>query len=702
MDEDVTQDDESGRAAYAGWVDAITAYENAFKQWEQRTVRIIDRYRDEKRNRTGMVGTKFNILWANINTLVPAVFSRLPKPDVSRRYRDKDPVGRVAALILERALEFEVEHYPDYRASMRNCVYDRFLGGRGVAWIRYEPHFRNAEGLPEDGLQITEDADEAEERPDADEAGECEVVDYECAPVDYVNWRDFGHTVARTWEEVTAVWRKVYMGRDALIERFGEELGATIPLDTRPEDLKRNNNNSGEGDYQALIFEIWDKRTNSAIWISKSLGKILDEVEDPLELENFFPCPKPLFATLTNETLVPVPDFTLYQDQAMELDTLSDRINGLIKALQVKGVYDAGSPELARLFTEGQSGTLLPVKNWLSFAEKKGLGGTIELMDIQPIARTLTDCYAAMEQVKQQVYEITGLTDIMRGATEAGETATAQRLKGAFGTLRLKGMQNEVVQFATEILQIKAQIMCSLFQPETLLAIGGAQQLSEEDQQYIPQALQLLKDEPLRNFRIEVTSDSMVSMDENQEKADRMEFLTATGAFLKEAFPIISAAPESGALLIEMLKFGVTAFKVGKSIEGQFDAALDQLREQAKQPKQQAPDPEMMKIQAESQARQAEMQMKAQLDMAHVQAQMQLEQHKQQVQQQQAVAESQVESQRNALDAQHASQLEALKTQYQAQADEGGRQVDLLIAQMNNDTKILIAQQKQPKQPSLF
>jgi len=45
-------------------------------------------------------------------------------------------------------------------------------------------------------------------------------------------------TVARTWEEVTAVWRKVYLGRPALVERFGEELGGRIPLDTKPETSK--------------------------------------------------------------------------------------------------------------------------------------------------------------------------------------------------------------------------------------------------------------------------------------------------------------------------------------------------------------------------------------------------------------------------------------------------------------------------------
>src|SRR5688572_1105583 len=194
------------------WLNHISAYDREFKKWEGRSQKILDRYRDEKRKTADSLA-KFNILWSNVQTLVPATFARLPQPDVSRRFKDNDPVGRVASLIIERALEFEIQNYPDYRQSLKATVYDRFLGGRGTAWARYEPHIRAvAQGEPQDGLTVTEDIDEPQEE-----------LDYECAPVDYVHWRDFGHTVARTWEEVTGVWRKVFMTRDACIERFGEE-----------------------------------------------------------------------------------------------------------------------------------------------------------------------------------------------------------------------------------------------------------------------------------------------------------------------------------------------------------------------------------------------------------------------------------------------------------------------------------------------
>jgi len=667
------------------WIQTIAVYDREFTKWEKRTDKILKRYRDEPQNSRGYNLSKFNILWSNVQTAIPAVFARLPKPDVSRRFKDNDPVGRVAALILERALEYELDHYPDYHASMEQCVQDRFLGGRGIAWVRYEPHI-SAVQMPDDGLQVTEDTDEAE-----NEALEAqETIEYECAPCDYVNWKDFGHTIARTWEEVTAVWRKVYMSRDALVERFGEEMGGKIPLDTKPDEMKKS---AGDGDsYEAVIYEIWDKSTNTAYWLSKSLGKIVDQKEDPLELENFWPCPRPLYATLTSESLVPVPDFALYQDQANTLDILADRIEGLIKALQVKGVYDASVAELARIFTEGESGTMIPVTNWTAFAEKNGLKGAINLVDLTPIYQALDACYRAVAEQKAQIYEITGMADIIRGSTVAGETATAQKLKSQFGSMRLRAMQMKVAQFATEMLQIKAQIICKHFQPDTIIKIGGAAELSEADQAIVPQAIQLLKSADTAAFRIEVAADSMVQMDEIQEKQDRVEFLTASSQFLEKILPVGQQTPELVPLLLEMLKFGVVGFKVGKSLEGEFDNAAEKLKQAAAQPKQPQPDPEMMKIQAQTQAEQQSMQMQMQLEQQKNQMAMQLEAHKQQVQAEQNAHQNQLEAQRSQAEAQYTAQLEQQRLENDYRLAQMEQSLQTLLTQMNNQTKLEVAQ----------
>ena len=680
---------------YEDWYKTIMGYERSYKRWEARVDRIVKKYKDDSRYDRNP-NARFNILWSNVQTIQPAIFARLPRPDVSRRFRDNDPIGRVASLMLERALEFELEHYGDYKSAMNNAVLDRLLGGRGVAWVRYEPHIVGEEsGEPDDGLEITEDADEAETTEGMANESQ-ERIEYECCPVDYVHWKDFGHTVGRTWEEVTAVWRKVYMSRPALVERFGEEMGYKIPLDTKPDDLKQSYK-SDDGVYEALIYEIWDKETGKVLWISKSLGKILDERDDPLQLENFWPCPKPLYATLTTDSLEPIPDFVIYQDQARELDVLCDRIDGLINALKVRGVYDASASELQRLFSEGENNTMIPVHNWMAFAEKQGMKGAIDLVDLAPFASALMSCYQAMEQVKGQIYELMGIADIQRGQTDPNETLGAQIIKSNNAAGRLKTQQHAVVDFATSLLTIKAQIICNHFTDDTLVKISGAMQLSDQDKQYIPQALELLRNEASKNFRIEVTSDSMIYQDEQQEKADRTAFLAAVGQFISMALPTAQAAPEMTPMLLEMLKFGTTAFKAGKQLEGIIDQTADDMKKQYEATKGQPKPPpiEIQKAQMDSQGKMQQLQMQAQLEQSKLQGQMELEKAKQEYQAQENQLKFQLEEQRNQMDrememrsAQMKMDMEAKVAQMKMMTE---RNTQVLLAHINNGAKIEVA-----------
>ena len=180
------------------YLDVMSTYDREFKRWEGRVEKIIKRYRDDRMQTTSQ--SHYNILWSNVQTLKAATFSRMPKADVSRRFKDNDPVGRVAAMLLERALDFEITHSNDFEETLTACVYDRFLGGRGSSWIRYEPVIETMES--ESAESISED--------DIDDSDN-EYLDIETTPVDYVHWKDFGHEVARSWDEVTMVWRKVYM-----------------------------------------------------------------------------------------------------------------------------------------------------------------------------------------------------------------------------------------------------------------------------------------------------------------------------------------------------------------------------------------------------------------------------------------------------------------------------------------------------------
>jgi hypothetical protein len=590
----------------------VATYKHKYRDWLKRADMIDKIYRDADRGESSY-RKRFNILWSNVQTIKPALYSRTPQPDVSRRYKDSDPVGRLAANMLERTLDFEITHYRDYADSLTQTVYDRLLPGRGQVWVRYEPHFSAAAGENDDGPQITEDADESGEEP-------TETIEYECAPVDYINWEDFGHNVSRTWEEVTLVWRRAYMSRAAMVKRFGGK-GKKVPLDATGDEDKSKQQSEDDNEFRGRVLEFWDRDTRSVTWIAEANSTVLDEREDPLGLESFFPCPKPLYATLTNKSLIPTPDYTLYQDQALQLDLLETRIDGLIDALQVRGACSAAVPGLAAMLKNAGNLQLIEVANWAAFSEKGGLKGALELFDLSMIAAALERAIVTKESVVNTIFQISGIADIIRGQSDPRETLGAQQIKSNFAGLRLRDMQKGVAEFATEVLRLKGEVICKHFNPQTILQMSGAAQMppSEifpvamaeqvemmqasgqplppqiQEQSLIPQALQMLKSDPMRKFRVEIAADTLVQIDEDSEKQETTEFLSGVGEFLAKASQVAQVSPATVPFMVELLSWASRRYKVGKTIEGQFDELAMAAKKQAQQPP--PPDPKQMEEQ---------------------------------------------------------------------------------------------------------
>lgn len=586
------------------WKRAINMYEKEYTRWEDRGSKVVDRYLDKRTIDTGLStgdGSRFNILWSNVQTIKPACYAKMPKVEVGRRFKDKDPVGRVASIMLERCVQYENEQYSDFSSAMESCVEDRLLPGRGVAWIRYEPSIVPVEV----GEKEVEDDKAVSGQITTGQVSE-DVPDYalesECTKVDYIFWKDFGHTNARRWEEVKGVWRRVYLDKNDVQQRFancakqfGYEL-SEIPYDQVP-DGERNDTEHK----QACIYEIWDKTKKRVVWMTKNVTVPLDVRDDPLKLDGFFPCPKPLYATLSTGKLVPVPDYCMYQDHARELDILTERIGKLQLALKVVGVYDATQKGVQRMLNEGVINTLIPVDTWAAFAEKGGIAGVVDFMPLDQVVAALQAAYEARETVKQTIYEITGISDIARGATDPNETLGAQQLKSQWGSLRIRSLQSDIARFGRDLIRLRAEVICNLFDDQTIVEMSGATSLQPEDQQLIPQALQLLRNDILRDFMIDIETDSMVEVDEQAEKEGAVQFLEATGGFLEKA---IQAPPDLVPLLAEMLMFGMRRFKAGRTLEGVFDETLEKL----KQPKPPAPNPEMLKVQGQQQIEQAKLQ----------------------------------------------------------------------------------------------
>lgn len=509
---------ETGADIYKRWRSEFELARKArgYREWLETSKNIVRRYRDERGADGGggtsdgmiarqSIGAKFNILWSNVQTLQPALFAKPPKPIVERRYLDRDDVGRAASVILERALAYEIDD-GNYVDSLKKAVLDRLLPGRGVVRLRYVPRF---ERLPENPAPQGSDGDVQErvgrsaDRNGNRADGDSDIVNgnpvverivSESVETDYVDYRDFMNSPARTWAEVWWISFQVYMTRDQLRERFGARLGDkvnSIPLDWSPEET-RDGTPRGVVDAntdvqkRAKVQETWNKRTRKVTWWCEGWGDdILDERDDPLRLEGFWPMAQPLFATLTNDTLIPRPDYSEYEDQALELDDLTQRITKLTAAIKVTGIYDASIPELGRMFEEGFETRLVPCRTMSEFLQKAGRNdglGAVWLLPVQDMAQTLIHLQDARERVKQSLYEITGISDIVRGQAGQGgaKTATEQRIKGEFASLRLNYMQSDVATFARDTLRVMGEIIAEHYQPETLRLISGYDQWARE------------------------------------------------------------------------------------------------------------------------------------------------------------------------------------------------------------------------------
>ena len=71
-----------------------------------------------------------------------------------------------------------------------------------------------------------------------------------------------------------------------------------------------------------------------------------------------------------------------------------------------------------------------------------GLQNHIWLVPILEWVNALKELYQSRDQQKNAIYEIIGIADIIRGATNPYETATAQRMKGTVGSGRMAGVQD--------------------------------------------------------------------------------------------------------------------------------------------------------------------------------------------------------------------------------------------------------------------
>lgn len=638
------------------WRDEITFAEKAQHNWHRSARNVVRRYIDD-RDATETSQKWFNIFNTNVGIMEASLYANIPTVDVARKFADMDDdVARVASNILQRCIQQDMaEPDCDFDQVMRQAVSDRLIPGLGQAWLRIETETVDQEPLSPENGGVT---------PTDEDGNPLQQITHQEVCIDYVYWEDFLWSPCRVWAERRWVARRVPMTRDQLIKRFGEEKGKQISLDYGPKDTSSVSANFTNASVtpnmvmkQACIYEIWDRENRKVIWLSKGYDTILDEKDDPLGLDDFEPCPKPLFANLTTSNCMPKPDFAMLQDQYNELDSVNNRVSLLIVACKVVGVYDRSADGIQRMLTEGYDNTLIPVDNWAMFAEKGGVKGQIDWLPLDVVVLALEKLTQHREIIKQQIYELTGISDIVRGASKASETLGAQELKGKFAAVRIQKLQDEVTRFAESILRIKGELLVKHFDPMILAKMANMENVPVEDQQLVVPALQLLKSDEEMEWRVSIQSDAMAQIDHTKVKQERGEFMNAVATFLQSSSTVGQGAPQLIPLMLQMLKFGVAGYKVGNDIEGVFDRYIKEFEQEIEAKKNAPPPPD---------PKQQEMQAKMQMEQQKMQMEMQAKQQEMQMKHDEAVMKAQGDQQALAMEQQRfAMEMEHEQAKFQ-------------------------------------
>lgn len=566
-------------------------------------------------------GGNFNIYFSNIETLVPSLYNSTPVPDIRRRFGDPDPVAKMGADILERTISQSIDEY-DFDGTIADTILDLGIAGRGLARVIYEVGLGDVNG--------TED------------------ITYQTLSCEHVPWNMFRRGPASHWKKVTWVAFAHYLGRDALV-KLSPEWGAKVNLDlTLDGDKKGKEPDKPEANVfkRTLVWEIWDKEEKSVIFIAPSFpDHHLKIVEDPLGLKDFFPIPRPIMGSKTSGKLIPICDYRIYKDLLKELDDLTTRIRKLVKQLRPRVLVGAPAEVESDIerFAKADDSDVIFASKAMAFLDGGGIEKMLAWWPMDPVAKAIQALYERRDGVKQDIYEVVGLSDIMRGSVNPNEKLGQSQIKSQWGSLRTGRKQQDVQRFIRDLFRIKSEIICKHYTPQTLAMITGIDpnepappqppqpgqpQPQGPDGQpmppqpgppLFPQAIELLKTDA-RAYRIDIETDSTIKGDVTRNMEQMTNFVQGSGVFFQSMAPAV----ESGALPMEaaitIYASFARQFRLGKEVEDM----LDRLGQQAKQPQPPKPDPAQIKAEADAKA----MQQKLAMDKQSGDMKMQLEQQK--------------------------------------------------------------------------
>ena len=571
-----TADDGEGvEHEYRELLDKIEAREKEFKDgWWKQAEAAVSLYDSDKVGANGQNDTTpYNILYSNTEVLLPSLYSSTPKPDVRTRFKGQDlkPIPELVERYLTVLSDPSNPGTEDLDGAMAENVLSSLTAGMGFVRLRH---------YPDRPIPIT----------------------FEAGHYKGLIWGK-----ARKWSKVPWIAFRHELTKDEFFAQFkiADEAKAKF-TDTEDDSTTTGEKGEQEKFGSTVVYEYWNKAERKICFLCPDWqGILVEEGKDTLKLQDFFPLPGMLLLTLKPGKLVPIPLYVYYQNQAEELNRVTVRLNRVLSAIRVRGAYNGLLGEdMKTILQDGElENALIPAKEAGMLAQNGGFDRHIWLLPIEKLIIVAQQLYAARQQIKQVIYELTGISDIIRGSSVASETATAQDLKNKWGTVRLRKMQGAVAEYVRDLYRLAVDAGTEVIKPKdwlliTQLPIATSIQKQQAQQQMqmltmqAQQAMQMgqqpkppdpkilkaaqepsieellakIKDDANRTFTINVQSNSTVDLDTAQDKQEVQEFMNAMGQLLSGLGPLAQLGPTGLEAAKQILVSVCQRFKFGLQI----------------------------------------------------------------------------------------------------------------------------------------
>jgi hypothetical protein len=576
------------------WLRRLQREQDAHKKYRDRAKDAVNEY--QRKPEKG-----YPIFWSNTKVTQSAVFNRPPKPDVRRR-QTNSKADKNLALAVERSIAYQQDTTPFFEHAQRS-VTEFLVAGLGVTRLYLKTETESQPVLnPLDQSQIEDPQNPGQ--PLMEDQIVSQHVPLEYVPYDLFRWEP-----CKDWEDCGWVSFDRWMSADEINREYGTSL-----VDKSSGDDGSKDKPSGQKYANLLlVHEIWDDRSKQVIHIcgDEKTKEPLKVEDDPYRLEHFFPCPRPMLGNVVIGELTPCPDYFYISEMCKEIDELTERIRALIKGIKDVGFYDSAFTELARMMEE-TDGARIPVAGLIQKLQGSNLNNVLALEDITSKATVLVQLVGERERAKLELFELTGIADIQRGATKASETLGAQQIKQQWTNTRLTDKVSEISRHFRDVFRIMGEMVSEHFDPQQLTAQSGVE--------ITPEMEQVLKSDLFRCYAIDIEADSTIAQDEAEQKQEKTEFLDKFMQAVANGSQMVAQGFLPADVYNQVLLMTLSAFKHGRLLEEaveQMPNSMQQLQEaqgQAQQATQQAE-------QVQMQAQQTEQQMAAQMQELQKQAQ---------------------------------------------------------------------------------